>query len=186
MKILYNKTRYRRYNNNSCLELHFIKIQGLSTDFWPHFHVSADNQYSLRHYPAIGHQGPQGHQKEKLEGLRDWIGTEQQVGCGLSLPKSKGDTDECYECGDHDGREGVTWHSTAEILMDNLIGQDNRDIDTGEQRVIRQVAEVPPCIENMGLEDLIDKELDLQKMKSGNAPGPDNINPELIRKARRI
>ena len=66
--------------------------------------------------------------------------------------------------------------------MDTLIRPDNPEDDTGVQRVIRQVAQVPPRTGIAGPVDLIDLELALAKMKSGKALGPDNINPELIKK----
>ena len=80
------------------------------------------------------------------------------------------------------GSPGLTWTSTAEILMDTLIRSDNPEDDTLEQWVIRQIAEVPPRTGDAGPVDLIDLELALAQMKSGKAPGLDNINPELIKK----
>ena len=53
--------------------------------------------------------------------------------------------------------------------MDKLIRPDNANEDTGEQRVIRQVAESPPRTGDAGPVDLIDLELALAKMKSGKA-----------------
>ena len=47
--------------------------------------------------------------------------------------------------------------------MDTLIRPGNSEDDTGEQRVIRQVAEVPPRIGDAGPVDLIDLELALAK-----------------------
>ena len=67
--------------------------------------------------------------------------------------------------------------------MDTLISPDNPEEDTGEQRVIRQVAEFLSRTGDMGPADLIDVELALlMKMKSRKAPGPDKINPELVKK----
>ena len=56
------------------------------------------------------------------------------------------------------GSTGLTWTSTAEILMDTLIRPDNPEDDTGEQRVFRQVTEVPPRTGDAGPVDLIDLE----------------------------
>jgi hypothetical protein len=80
------------------------------------------------------------------------------------------------------GSPGLTWTLTAEILMDTMIRPDNPEDDTGEQRVIRQVAEVPPRTGDAGQVDLINLKLALAKMKSGKAQGPDRLNPELIKK----
>jgi Reverse transcriptase (RNA-dependent DNA polymerase). len=66
--------------------------------------------------------------------------------------------------------------------LDTLIRPDNPEDDTGEQRVFRQVAEVPPRTGDAGPVDLIDLELALAKIKIGKAPGSDNINTELIKK----
>ena len=66
--------------------------------------------------------------------------------------------------------------------MDTLILTDKPEDDTGEQRVFRQVAEVPLRTGDAGPIDLVDLGLALAKMKSGKALGPDNINPELIKK----
>ena len=56
------------------------------------------------------------------------------------------------------GSPGLTWTSTAEILMDTLIHPDNPEDDTGEQRVLRQLAEVPLYTGDAGPVDLIDLE----------------------------
>jgi Reverse transcriptase (RNA-dependent DNA polymerase). len=64
--------------------------------------------------------------------------------------------------------------------MDTLIRPDNPKDDTGKQRVIRQVAEFPSRTGNAGPVDLIDLELALAMMKSGKAPGSDNIIPERL------
>ena len=59
----------------------------------------------------------------------------------------------------------LKWTSTREILMDTLICPGNPEEDTGEQRVIQQVAEFPPRTADAGLVDLIDLELGIAKIK---------------------
>ena len=66
--------------------------------------------------------------------------------------------------------------------MDNLIHTDNPEDDTEEQRVIRHFAEVPPRTGDGGPIHMIDLELVLARMKSRKNPGPDNINPEMVKK----
>jgi Reverse transcriptase (RNA-dependent DNA polymerase). len=78
------------------------------------------------------------------------------------------------------GSPRLTWTSTAEILMDNLIHPDNPEDDTGEQQVIRQVAEVPPRTGNAGPVDLIDLELPLAKMKRKIKKGWIHLGPQLV------
>ena len=78
------------------------------------------------------------------------------------------------------GGHTTTWLETANRLLHVLIRDDSPDDGNLIQVRMRTDSGFPPNTVNCRYLDAVDLELAWGRLRSGKAPGPDNINAELV------